>query len=351
MQRTKPMPPISLLSVFGITLPVSLFGQADRANRVEVSFRSSFNIGARFSGPSAAPSAVNPGDLGATGINRSYDDGYVFLDSEGNAGGLTWNWGYQNASQLRQDGTLHFHTSSVSDAGPFGKTTDDPNLGFEISWARHLFSSGRFRFGVKGSFGFTDVEIRDNRSLRRNVRTLTDVYPLNGIISPGDPSIPGYQYRGQFDFPGPLIDDTPLSRSETLIPDASVTSGNRRVESSLFGWKLGPWMKVDIGKGLSAEIGGGFAFAYADSSFSYREETVLPTGTFFSESGRADKAEFAAGGYVEIGLLYQITDSWSVSSFVGYQRLENISLTAGNRAAELDLKDILSVTVGVGYSF
>src|SRR6185312_14826186 len=35
----------------------------------------------------------------ASGTPGVYDDGYVLTDSTGNSGGLTGNWGYQNASQ------------------------------------------------------------------------------------------------------------------------------------------------------------------------------------------------------------------------------------------------------------
>src|ERR1035437_8149694 len=46
---------------------------------------------------------VNPGpEAGAA--NHTYNDGYVLVDSSGNAGGLTWNWGYQNASQYNPAG-------------------------------------------------------------------------------------------------------------------------------------------------------------------------------------------------------------------------------------------------------
>ena len=49
-------------------------------------------------------------------LNRNYADGYVHVDSSGNAGGQTWNWGYQNASQV-QGNTLTMHSASVTGNG------------------------------------------------------------------------------------------------------------------------------------------------------------------------------------------------------------------------------------------
>ena len=37
------------------------------------------------------------------GVNHQYQDGYVRVDSSGNAGGLTSNWGYQNGAQVVGD--------------------------------------------------------------------------------------------------------------------------------------------------------------------------------------------------------------------------------------------------------
>ena len=34
------------------------------------------------------------------GVDYNYDDGFVRVDSSGNLGGETWNWGYENASQI-----------------------------------------------------------------------------------------------------------------------------------------------------------------------------------------------------------------------------------------------------------
>jgi hypothetical protein len=49
------------------------------------------NIDARFNRVGNLNSA-SAGQASGGGVNRSYADGYVNVDSSGNADGLTWNW-------------------------------------------------------------------------------------------------------------------------------------------------------------------------------------------------------------------------------------------------------------------
>ena len=217
--------PTAASSIFALLFPLSTIGQSEPPNRVSLSFRSTFNIGARFSGPESRPSGADPGPFLASGINRNYEDGYVRVDSEGNAQGLTWNWGYRDASQVQAD-ALHFHSASVSGSGNLPKMTDDPNLGFEFAWERRLFQFKNGRAGIKGAFNFTDVEIRDRRKISRDLILLTDVYPLNGIIPPGSGMAGEFQYAGTFDGPGPVIDDHPESRNVTTIPGGGAYGRN-----------------------------------------------------------------------------------------------------------------------------
>ncbi|MEI8197467.1 MAG: hypothetical protein WCI73_16345, partial [Phycisphaerae bacterium] len=61
-----------------------------------VSAGGAFNMKARFgSTADTLPRANDPG-AAAAGTDHTYDDGYNRVDSSGNAGGLTTDWGYQN---------------------------------------------------------------------------------------------------------------------------------------------------------------------------------------------------------------------------------------------------------------
>lgn len=249
-------------------LPCALYAQeAEPANRVNFGLRLPFNIGVRFSGPSGFAAQANPGPATGAGINREYDDGYVRVDGDGNAAGLTWYWGYQNASQLPGDGTLRLHSADVSPSGTLSRTTDDPALGSEISWERRLFTSDRLKAGFTLAFNYSDAEIRDTQSILSGTHVITDVYFLGGIVPPGDVSQGGYQYRGAANVPGPVIGETPMRREFSDQPGGAVTTGYRSPDLSLWGWRLGPWLEFPISKSLSLVAVGGVAGPLRIASF------------------------------------------------------------------------------------
>jgi len=131
----------------------------------------------------------NPGPATGGGIDRCYDDGYVYVDITGNAGGYTWYWGYQSSSQI-QSSFIVFHART--------------NLTAYVT------------------------------------QMLTDTYNLGGLILPPAP------YSGTFQGPGLSIPDAPVSRSTNvinLLPGLSIenTETNTVVVSWPFpsvGWTL-----------------------------------------------------------------------------------------------------------------
>ena len=118
-----------------------------------------------ISSPSTfAQSSVGPGPA-VGGVNHSYDDGYVYVDITGDAGGYTWNWGYQSSSQIHAN---------------FLVFTSETNLD------------------------------------ANTIQVITDTYYLGGIIPPPAP------YSGSFNGPGPLLPDTPSRSIEDIaVPEPS----------------------------------------------------------------------------------------------------------------------------------
>ena len=88
------------------------------------------NLNVRFKDlPVASSSGAAHGD---------YVDGYVRQDSSGNAGGMTWNWGYNNASQVQGD-TLTLHQAASTSLGGDSLSQDGgPQWGFDLAYGRDL---------------------------------------------------------------------------------------------------------------------------------------------------------------------------------------------------------------------
>src|SRR5204863_732465 len=110
--------------------------------------------------PLPGGATVNPGPA-TGGTDHTYNDGYVRVDSSGDAGGVTWNWGYQKDSQVVGD-TLQFHaTQSDSASSGSDNITDDPQYGIELIYQRVTGSfSSSGNWGLEAGFGYTDLDIR-----------------------------------------------------------------------------------------------------------------------------------------------------------------------------------------------
>jgi len=77
--------------------------------------------------PFTALAQSDPGPATGGGINRSYDDGFVYVDSTGDAFGYTSFWGYQNSSQV-QGSFLLFQSESYLDANTIQIITDSYDI-------------------------------------------------------------------------------------------------------------------------------------------------------------------------------------------------------------------------------
>src|SRR5215210_6789659 len=184
------------LTLAAAAAPAALYGAdiPENPNRLSLGPRFGLNFKGVFE--NRAP-AVNPGPATA-GANHTYNDGYVRVDASGNAAGTMWNWGYDNASQVVGD-NMQFHAIQSSGSSRSDReVTDDPQYGLELTYQRimgALSFAPSARWGFEAAFGYTDLDIRDNRSATGPVTVTTDSYPLNGVLPP----LQGY--RGTFNGP------------------------------------------------------------------------------------------------------------------------------------------------------
>lgn len=311
-------------------------------NHVGLNFRVGLNIKARFNNIGASISAAQPGPATGGGIDRTYDDGYVRVDASGNQGGLTWNWSYQNASQVPGNNTLLMHAASTASTTS-EQDGDSPQWGFELNYQRDLGHAEWGRWGFQVAFGYTDIDIRDSRLLATSSSLLTDAYSLGGITPPLAP------YAGSFNGPGPVIGDTP-TRSVSAGPGATVVTGSRKLEATLYDLRLGPFLEFPVVDRLRLNFGGGLALGYADSTFSFAEATATAAGTV-TRSGSNSHSEALVGAYAQAGLAYRF--SCPLSAFAGaqFQYLGDFSQSAAGHTAQLDLRRSVFFLAGLVWHF
>jgi hypothetical protein len=314
-------------------------------NRFGVSYRSGFNIDARFKRPGGLPAQSNPGPP-AGRADREYDDGFVRTDSGENPG-LTWNWGYQNASQVPGDDTIQFHSSSVGGSGVSKGTDDSPQHGLEFTWNRYMGNIGeRVSWGFEAAFAFNNITVANGRPVTSSLNQLTDTYALDGVIPPEPP------YTGTFGGPGPLISDSP-SRSVTTIPNGATVSGQRSFDGDLFGIRVGPYIEVplDAARKWNVNFSGGLAMAAITSEFRYQESTAIQDAAAVNSSGSGRDSDFMVGAYVGSNISYSFNKSWSVFAGASWQYLPDYSHKLNGRIAEITFNKSVFVNLGFGFSF
>jgi hypothetical protein len=322
-------------------LPLATLAQDDISsdwNHFDVDFRMGFNIRAKFMNAGAVPSDVPTAPSAGSAVNRAYTDGFVNVDSSGNAGGQTWNWGYQHPSQVVGD-TLQMHAGSV--AGASQTLTDDPSLGFNVSFVRDLGHESWGRWGVKAAFGLTEISMSSGTPLTANAQVITDSYQLNGVKPPLAP------YTGSSGGPGPVIGSSP---TRSITSSTGLVAGSRSLDATLCDLRLGPMIDLNLFNGLSLELGGGLALGVVDSTFTYDETTTGSSGGS-TASGTTHGAGFQVGAYAEAGLAYRLGRSVSLHGGAQFEYLGQFNQGIGGRTAQLDLSQAVFCMLGLKFDF
>lgn len=315
-------------------------------NRVNISGRFLFNVSAEFRHQATA---VNPGPgVGVHGANHVYDNGYVNVDDSGNAGNLTWNWGYQDPASVVGT-TLELSAVSSPASGPTQRDRDDPQYGFEISYGRVLkqfeLSSGRaMQAGLFGAFGMTLLDIQSNSRIDGATTGVRDTYKLDGL-----PIIPGAPYFGAGPAPGGplplLIPDAPDTRAPINV--AASATERMKVEGEMYGFKLGPFFELPVTQRIAVQVQGGFAALLADGKFAY-SESISTGGT---SAGRGSRSEWLFGGFVEGQVSVSISPQWNAFAGAGWQSLSNYQVPAGSKEAKVRLDNSVVLFGGLSYQF
>jgi hypothetical protein len=311
--------------------PVTLHAQDDARNRFYLGPSFGLNFKADFHNNSTGPGPATGG------ANHTYNDGYVLLDSSGDAGGLTWNWGYNNAAQVVGN-AMQFH--SIQPDGS-ASATGNPQYGGELIYQRVLgYFSGQSSscYGLEAGFGFTDINLRKNEN--GTAQVTTDSYSLNGVTPPGA------GYNGTFQGPGALLGDTPTRTSA-----AATLTGQEKLTGQLFNLRLGPFAEWHFTSKLSLAASVGLTLAPATIKYDFSETATVAGSGAFAASGHSSKTELLYGPYVEGMLRYDFNKSWGAFVGVQFQSLTHLDQSIGSRTARFDPGATFSPTAGICWKF
>ena len=296
------------------------------------------NINASFKHLGNGSPATQPGPATGEGIDRTYDDGFVHVDSSGNAGGQTWNWGYQHSSQVQGDTV----TMNAESANGTLHADGDPQMGFDLAYGRRLGKLWGGKWGFEAAFDFTEISIQDNSTFNGTAMLVSDSYSLGGNIAPDAP------YSGSFEGPGTLLGDTP-TRSTSL--ESVMITGHRSLDAQVYALRAGLDYEVPFCKRFSARFSGGLALAVADSKYSFNETATFESGAVVSRAGSSSGADVLVGGYVDAKLLCALTHHISIFAGAQYEDLGTTSRSVAGEQAQLNLEGSVNVLFGVQVSF
>lgn len=309
-------------------------------NRLTLNARFGLNIDAKFKSAPFGPRTV----VGGTGsaLEHFYEDGYVRVDSSGNAGGTTWFWGYNDASQVSGDSIL-FHSTAGSGDASTGDVNCDPHYGVELVFNREFGRFGRdTRWGLEAGLGWTSIALSDRSTLSGGLTRVTDAYSFMPGTTP-----PAAPFAGTFTGPNFEINDSP-SRSFAPLAGGSIR-GQRDFDADLFVGRVGPYVEFPLGEHCLLAISGGLAVGGICSDFSWRETVSGPAN--FTHQGSGTDGDILLGGFVGATFTYAFNERWSLDAGGQFMSLGNYSHAAGGAKAELDLGKMFWFSAGVSYSF
>lgn len=313
-------------------------------NRFGLSYRSGWNIAASFHNQPGYYAGPHVGSATGGGTDRFYDDGFVRVDSTGNAGGLTSYWGYDNASQVPGNNTVVMNRIAP-ESGLGSRATSDPYHGFELTWNHRVGQLHHAEWGLEAAFNFTPIDIRDTRPVTGNALRTSDAYSLGGIVPPLPP------YSGPLTPPGPLLADAPLSRTQTVQPGAVSITGRRELEAELYGFRLGPYFELPLSRHFAAAVSGGLAVGVVDARIRYDETLTVGSLGPIRRSGSAAHTTALVGGFASVNLRWNLTETTHLFTGLQYQNVGQFTGRAGDKKAVLELGQSLFWTVGLGFRF
>lgn len=322
-------------------------------HRVGIKFRAFNNVSASFEGLGAY-TPPNPVPPTATGTAKDYDDGFVGVDISGNAGGLTWNWGYDDASQYDASGTgtIAFNQTGVIDGSGSVDDREDFNPGFEVVY-EYLLDPGEVSFfgkqiavqpSLRASFGYVHIDIESNGIAGVDLTRLTDTYALNGVIPPSAP------YTGSFAGPGPLLSDTPI-RSQQVIASGGTITGSREITAHLIPFKFGPAASLQLQDRFAVDLSAGLTFAPIFGDFDVTETTTVPGVGASKRSVDDDESSILGGFYLDLGIAYQLNQSWSIHATAGCRYLSSFDMESDGVRAELEFDEVYTLGFGISKQF
>jgi hypothetical protein len=324
--------------------------QETKKQKISVSYRLGMNLTVDFKKLGGFGNPNDPGPDTGSAENRTYDDGYSFVDSSGNAGGSTWYWGYTDPSSI-QGNSMVLHSTTSPSTGTSKDNDDGVNHGFEVSYQYeiHRDPEKHWRWGAEAAVGFTKLTVDDTSVVRNEVNEITDTFSVPGGVF----VIPAAPYAGTFNGPGPLLssDLGTGDRVRTVLSKVTTITGRRELDADLYLIRLGPYFEYPLNEKWNVFANAGLNMVIGDMDFAYTETVEFQGNVRAVRQNSGNEMDFLVGAYLGGGVNYAIDENWSLLGGVQFQTAGRSVTKGGGKEAILDMRESYVFTLGVSYSF
>src|ERR1043165_1174640 len=244
----------------------------DSLNEFGFSFQMGFNMGVNFKNlggfapqghnvPDQGFQPANPDSVGSSVENRTYEDGYNWVDSTGNDHqpgfpNTTWYWEYDHASPAAGNGGVTMHGTGSPATAEARDRDGDPALGIELFYRRQVCRNEKWNWGFEAAFGYQGICVRDGGIVNGIAIRTNDAFAIPpGVVDP--PKQPGVD--GVFQPPIGNPGDFPVLGS---IPSRTVTLGNtaiigsRNFDADIYGIRVGPYLQIGLSENVALSLSG-----------------------------------------------------------------------------------------------
>lgn len=361
----------------------------------------SLRFGMRFiGGPKVAFHNVGsvPADLSVAGqgitATRTYNDGYVNLDTRTDSNNHPVNDGYTNSWQINYtsqitpvptptqavpnpvgDSTLSFHIYGADSEGTEIKGRTKLASGWELQSGKSLGKIAR-KIEASWTVGFSLSGINAKRSdnVEAYLNTLTDVYSLAGQQPPTAPYTSGSStYRNVYDSHGsPILEpngnnqtapvDTTILLSQNPIPATQanpqysnskvLVNGNWQIKGAYYILRTGPTFTLPVTERLKLSLSFGGAVAFIGSTFKVNETIdVADVTSPITNVQEKTRSLLMPAYYVDADAEYWITERAGLYVGATYQGGKSFDQKLGAESATVDLGSSNGVQTGLSLRF
>lgn len=334
--------------------------------------------------------------VGADGTLHITGD-YVMYDESKT---MTRSWSINSDSQVSEDRkSIGFSSYATTSAGQSVEADGGASPGIELQGARVIQRFKRFEWGIAVGFGMSEFNAKTRKSIGVNLAYVTDWYNVysTGPDFKGTPTLGGTlpvttgsaatlggpsfntngAENGGISYPvaddpetedvettanGTLETTTPISQNPAGTatsgvinagdPGGATVDGYWQVKGVYYLLRVGPMVRIPIGKRFSAYASGGYMAGWIGSKFRYDEWANFPDGAARRQivnavSDSKLNQQYIDGYYFDVNFEWWLTTRTGFYAGLAYEKLGKYEQTFDQRKASIKMDNGLGWRFGI----